>query len=74
MTDEPTRLAAELAGAAMNDFGALQRQRANVDTRLAKLSAVDRAAFESELKRLLRRHDIEKQKPNFKRAWADANK
>jgi hypothetical protein len=72
MTATPTRLAQELADAASADFKALERRRSEVDARLSKLSPADQETFKSELTRLLRRNEITKSKPGFRRSWSGA--
>jgi hypothetical protein len=72
MTATPTRLAAELAAAAEKDFGALQKRRSEIDARLGKMTPADQETFKSELTRLLRRSEITKSKPGFRRSWSGA--
>ncbi|MEK4035333.1 hypothetical protein WOC76_06960 [Methylocystis sp. IM3] len=71
MTDHPRFFAQELAADAERDFGALERRKAEVDTRLAKLSAADQQQFREELTRLLKRNQIAGAKPSFRRSWSN---
>ncbi|RTL84709.1 MAG: hypothetical protein EKK29_13765 [Hyphomicrobiales bacterium] len=70
MTDHPTFFARELAADAERDFNALQRRRSEVDAKLGKMSQADQEQFKAELTRLLKRNEITRGKPSFRRAWS----
>jgi len=73
MTQQHPRFyAEELAAAAQEDFRALENRRAEVDASLSRMSADERIEFKSQLSRLLKRNEITKSKPNFKRSWSGA--
>ncbi|MEK4035821.1 hypothetical protein WOC76_04330 [Methylocystis sp. IM3] len=65
-------MAAELAADAERDFSSLQRRRPEIDARLMKMGQAERDEFQAELRRLLKRHEITKSQPSFRRGWKSA--